>query len=349
MGKFVALLLIAVACGIVSIPGGTKVFGPSWVAHADADAAAMLYEDAVDLKNEGKLDEAIEAYANAIRTNRSVLAHDDHGLIEDLLNDSLTRLEQSPNDVKLLETLGFVYAVCYSDNANAIKYYQKVYDLVEDEAVKERTESLIARLQATAQVIESYQEEVASQMRQERLETWSEMERVDRFGSDVAQAQEQSRQLSDLYREKEGLEARLPQLEEELNQLNEDYDRANRLWHTLNDSLYERRRRRLKNDIEEKELEVRQAKDKMAGINSRVSGLEEALNERERAAEESPFRSYETYDETPAPEAVQPAPYSQEVAEEESQPLPPADNPDFPQDEDDPERAAEMQRLIDSL
>lgn len=347
MRKFIAVLLIAVACGVISIAGGTKLLGPGLAAYADVDAATMLYEDAVDLKNEGKLDEAIEAYANAIRTNRSVLAQDDHGLIEDLLNDSLARLEQSPNDVKLLETLGFVYAVCYSDNANAIKYYQKVYDLVEDETVKERTQSLIARLEATAQVIESYQEEVVSQMRQEKLETWSEMERAERFGAEVAQAQDQSRQLSDLYREKEGLNARLPQLEQELIQLNEDYDRANRLWHTLNDSLYERRRRRLKDDIADKEIEVKQAKDKMAGINSQVASLEQALNERELAAEESPFRSYQSYDETPAPETVQQAPYSQETAEEETQPLPQADNPDFP--EDDPERASEMQRLIDSL
>lgn len=224
-----------------------------------------------------------------------------------------------------------------SNYSEAIACYQKVYDLVADETVKERTEAVIERLKLSAEVQESYQQEVTASLRDERLKSWSEMERVSRFGEESARMQQKSTELSEAYKAKDELANRVPQLEQELKDLQTEYDKANRLFHTMSDnSLYERRRRRLKDDIAEKEKEVEVARGEFEEAESTAATLEKELATVEKAKESSPIRSYEENKYTaddPDNLPVEPGTDNMDTATDE-EPLPTPDNPDFPTEDD---------------
>ncbi len=308
--------------------------------------AQILYDEAIELKKQGNLAAAIESYAKAMRLDRSILALDDFGLIEALKKDCVEKLAKTPDDVKLLETLGFVQAVCYSDHKAAIECYEKVFNLVTDPVVKERTGSLIERLRETEMAQSSFQQEMNAQLRDERLKSWSEMERVEKFGAESSAMQEKSAALADAYKEKDSLANKVPQLENELKELQEEYDKANRLWFSLKDELYERRRRRLKDDVAAKEEELNKARKELEDVETKASSLERELNASEKEKEASPIRSYEensSADQPPdqPPAETDPAPIqppsndfgSPDAGQtgDDGQPLP-ADNPDFPAD-----------------
>lgn len=254
-----------------------------------SDEAQMLYEDAIEQNKKGKKQEAIDSYIKALRKDRAVLALDDEGLIEASFSECVKKLESSPNDVKLLETCGFLASVGFSDNKTAISYYQRIVDLVDDESVKERTENLIERLKATAEAQQDYDRAVAASMRDERIKAWAELEKLEDSREERDKANERSERLSNAYSEKEDLQNRIPQLEDELNEIQEAYDKADRLWYTLKDELYERRRRRLKNDLAAKKEELEKAKNELKSIEKEVKTLEKEDNEFKAQKENSPF------------------------------------------------------------
>ncbi|MDD3000278.1 MAG: hypothetical protein PHF29_00805 [Candidatus Riflebacteria bacterium] len=258
------------------------------------DEAQILYEEAMNYKQQNNNEKAVETYEKALRADRAVLAFNDDGLVEMLRDSVKTRLEKEPENVKLWETMGFIQAVCYSDNKSAIESYEKVVTLVTDENVKERTRALIDRLRETEEILASYKTEVTSQLRDERLKSWSELEKSEKFAEDQAEKEQRASRLEQAYKDKEELQNVVPQLEEELKELQDAYDKANRLWFALNDELYERRRRRLKDQIAEKEQEVASAKSRLQRAESESASLE-ALAEKDKAKEEeTPFRSYDT-------------------------------------------------------
>jgi tetratricopeptide (TPR) repeat protein len=371
MRKLTAGLLLAFSLGMTF--SSVEVKGPVCMAQkAEIDVqeeANILYEEALELKKQGSLERAIEAYHQAMRKDRAILAYDDAGLIEDLKNDCEKKLEANPEDVKTIETLAFVNAVCYSDYKAAIEYYQKVVELVDDESVKDRTNTLIARLKATSEAQQQFQTEIASQMREERLKSWSEMERADRFGQETAEAQEKARQLAEMYKAKDSLKNRVPQLEQELKDLNEEYDKANRLWYSLKDDLYYRKRRRLKDDIAAKEQELAEAREELEEVESTTSDLERQVQIQEQAQQASPVKTYDNYQgptdsgsagstgavAPPANDYGAPPDDSGSSAGEDDdipleEPLPPVENPDFPSDDETPaEREKRLQELINDL
>lgn len=261
-----------------------------------SEEAQLLYEQAVEFKKSGKLADAVESYIKALRKDRTVLAFDDNGLIDASYEASIKKLSDSPEDVKLLETCGFLASVGYSDNKTAITYYEKILGLVEDEAVKERTQNLIERLKIAAEAQQNYNDSVISQKRDERLAAWTEAEKLDKFAQERAEANERSSKLSDAYSDKESLENTVPQLEEELKELQEAYDKADRLWYTLNDELYERRRRRLKHEIASKTAELEEAKAELSSAERRVSKLEKEDEEFKKQEREQPFVSADEYE-----------------------------------------------------
>lgn len=256
-----------------------------------SEDAQLLYDEAVEFKKKGKTSQAVDSYMKALRIDRTILALDDNGLIDASYKDCMDKLSKSPNDVKLLETCGFLSSVGYSDNATAITYYEKIIELVDDESVKEKTKGLIERLKASAEAQQSYDSEVSASMRDERLKTWAEMEKLSKFSEDQAEAAERAEKLSNAYSDRESLQNTVPQLEEELNQLQEDYDKADRLWYTLKDELYERRRRRLKNDLAAKKEELQKAKNELAQAEREVTRLEREDNDYKAAQSQEPFNN----------------------------------------------------------
>lgn len=254
-----------------------------------SEEAQSLYEKALDFQKKGKMRDAISSYVQALRKDRTVLAFDDNGLIDAAYADSVNKLKESPDDVKLLELCGFLSSVGFSDNATAITYYEKIVELVEDEGVKARTQNLIERLRATSDAQQAYDKAVASSLRDERIKTWSEMEKIDSFNEEKAKASDVAGRLKDAYSNRESLENKIPQLEEELKELQESYDKTDRLWYTLKDELYERRRRRLKNDLAAKKEELAAAKKELKAAEKEVANLEKLDEEYNKQQEDSAF------------------------------------------------------------
>ncbi|MDD3147524.1 MAG: hypothetical protein PHD82_09490 [Candidatus Riflebacteria bacterium] len=368
-------MLAAIACfnGASDRPvlvSGLYAQSESAAAEAAKEDAQILYDEAVDLKKQGNMAAAIESYTKAMRLDRSILALDDFGLIEALKKDCEEKLQKSPDDVKLLETLGFVFAVCYSDHQSAIACYEKVFNLVTDDTVKERTSSLIARLRETEQAQASYQQEISAQLRDERLKTWSEMEKLEKFGDENAALQEKSSQLAEAYKVKDSLKNKVPQLSDELKELQEEYDKANRLWFSLKDDLYERRRRRLKDDIAAKEAELAEARSELDEVETTTTALERELSAVDKEKEASPIRSYEESTDPQGAGSENPGSESEPVSQPpsndygspeddsasgEEQPLP-ADNPDFPVEDgpkegpvEGPDAEQKLDELIENL
>jgi tetratricopeptide (TPR) repeat protein len=139
MRKLSASLIISAICGLfavqpVLLPPTAIYAQEEEVDAASREGAEILFEEALELKKSGNLAGAVDSFARAIRMDRSILANDDEGLIEALKKDCEDKLKAAPEDVKVLELLGFVHAVCYSDYPEAIACYQKVYALVSDRA-----------------------------------------------------------------------------------------------------------------------------------------------------------------------------------------------------------------------
>lgn len=260
------------------------------------EEAQILYEEAMGMQKKGNKAKAVEMFEKALRKDRAVLALDDNGLIEELKKHTEKKLKDNPDNLKLLETMGFIHAVCYSDNATAIKYYEQVVEKVNDNTVKGKTLALIERLRASQTVNGDYQEEMSSSRRDERLRSWSQMEKNDKLAEERAAKEDIAAKLEKAYQNKEELENRVPQLEDELNELQESYDKANRLWYATHDEMYERRRRRFKNDIADKKAELDSAKASLSKAESTASRLEaknEELNGSDEGGETEEGGEYE--------------------------------------------------------
>lgn len=275
MRKITCALLLSVALSM-SVPTFSQQI---------KEEAQILYEEAMGLQKKGNKAKAIEMFEKALRSDRTILALDDNGLIEDLKNETEKKLKNNPDNLKLLETMGFIYAVCYSDNDTAIKYYEQVVEKVKDSTVKGKTLALIERLKASQTANSNYQDGISSSQRDERLKSWSQMEKNDKLAEERAAKEDIASRLEKAYQDKEELENRVPQLEDELNELQDSYDKANRLWFATHDEMYERRRRRLKNDIADKKAELNSAKSALNKAESTASRLE-AKNEELNGSEE---------------------------------------------------------------
>ena len=372
MRRFTAGILFACLAGLFFLPAQTGII-KAFAQKAEVDIkeeADILYEEALQLKKQGELKKAIEAYHQAMRTDRGILAYDDAGLIEALKSDCQKKLEENPEDVKTIETLAFVEAVCYSDYESAINNYNKVIELVEDEDVKEKTRMLVERLQATAEMQQEYQMEIVQEMREERLQSWAEMEKADKLAQQAAQAQEKSDRLSEMYKQKDSLANRVPQLKEELKELREAYDKADRLWYALKDDLYYRRRRRLEDDVEAKEKELENAEKRLAEVEETTSRLEKEVQFQRQKLEASPVQTYdnyqqptqtgdESYSSSQPPQEPSANSYGspdQSASTQTEEPLPVINNPDFPteetevpEDETAEERERRLKELINNL
>lgn len=254
-----------------------------------SEEAQMLYDDAIELKKKGNTKDAIVSYVKALRKDRTILAYDDNGLISAAYDDSVAKLKESPEDIKLLEVCGFLSSVGFSDNETAIKYYNKIIELVDDPKIKDRTQNLVDRLVATNQAQQEFDRANAVQDRDERVKFWAEMEKADNFSAEQERAAEVSGRLNDAYASLESLQNKVPQMEQELSDLKESYEKADRLWYTLKDELYERRRRRLKNEIAAKESELESAKKELKKAEKEVENLEKEDEKIKQDQENSTF------------------------------------------------------------
>lgn len=244
--------------------------------------ARLLFQSALDLKKKGKLEEAAKTYEQAIRKNRAILGEDDQGLVLELKKFYEAGLAKDPNDLKCLEGMGFLHAVCFSDFVNALKYYEKVIELAPDEKIKERTRFLVERLRVMGESAAKVQEDMAASMRDERLKEWAEMEKQEALAQQTAKQQLEAATMANLSRTKEELEARIPQLEDELKALEEELKKANRLWYTLKDDRYDRKRDRLEKDIERKKREIDDAKEKLADATKQLDAYDAAQDAKNR-------------------------------------------------------------------
>ena len=327
-----------------------------------SEEAQKLYDEAIVFKKKGKLNDAINSYIKALRKDRTILAFDDEGLIEASYTDSVNKLKDSPDDIKLLEVCGFLASVGFSDNKTAITYYEKIVELVDDPSVKERTKNLITRLDASAAAQHAYDSAVAAEKRDERIKSWAEMERIDDFAEEQSKSTDRAEKLNDAYSERESLQNKIPQLEDELKELQESYDKADRLWYTLKDELYERRRRRLKNDLAAKKEELSSAKRELQSLERQVSQLEKEDEAAKKKESNSALnkRSIDEVDENQ--EEDEDSAFNPEPSESEEYEEAPNEDSDSEEDEyseealskqademSDEERQEQLNNLIDDL
>ncbi len=290
--------------------------------------AKILYKQAIQEKASGKSDEALVTYEKAIRMNRGILGEDDDGLIGLLRTKYEKKLKDSPEDLEALEGMGFVSAVCYADMAKAIGCYEKVLELATDENVKSRTSNLIERLRAMQEATQRVSDEVTSQMRDERLKGWSEMERQERLAAQHEESQNRAAKYAQFTQQRDQLDTRIPQLEEEIKNLEEEYNKANRLWYTLKDDRYDRRRDRFEKDLEAKRRELSKAR----------SDFDRATEEIEKMDREQPVEVGQpgaASGTAPTPggeggEADSGTPPGDGMTGGSDPALPTGDNPDFP-------------------
>ena len=270
--------------------------------------AKVLYNSALDLKKKGKLEESVQSYEQAVRKNRAILGEDDNGLISALKDSYEKKLASSPADVKLLEGMGFILAVCFSDFTKAVANYEKVIEFSPDEKVKARTRALVERLKIMAETTSRIQDDMAAGQRDERLKEWAEMEKNDSRAVESAQKQKNAAKIAALSSTKDDLEARIPQMEEELKSLEDDRRKAEVLWYSLNDGVhskdqyYYRKRDRLQKEIDAKKGQIDDSKEKLDNVNKEIDAYDA------KQAEQGETQSPKTEGETPNPNATTTAP-----------------------------------------
>ena len=302
---------------------------------ASGDGRAK-YEEALKLKRTGKWDEAIQTYEKAIRVDRSILGEDDEGLMTALQKSYETRLASDPENLYLLEGLGYISAVGFSEFDKAIRYYQKVSELSKEQAVKDRTDTLIERLRAQADLAKQMVADSASKSREERIKQWAELEKQDANAAEADKSQKREERLSELYSKRDDIEARLPQMEDEIKALQEDAEHNKRMYLNSNDRTYKRRQDRLEDDMEGKKRDLKKLKDELITINADITKVAGEKTETPKADPgKTPGTPGETGQPPGDPNAV-PSSDPNAPVDPAAQPgdpnLPPLQSPDFPPD-----------------
>lgn len=317
----------------------------------DLGDARILFDEAIELKTEGNIPDALATFEKAIRKNRGVLSLDDQGLVALLYESYKKQLEEKPDDIKVLEGMAFIRAVCFGEMGEAIKLYEKVLELATDNDVKWKTKALLERLAAIRDMSVQIREEQTSNLREERLKSWAELEKQDRLAQQAIDSRQRADTIADLYRSKDELDTRIPQLEDEVKELKDEFERARRLWFTLNDDLYDRRRRRLEREVADKEQELQKAKSTYSKAVSEIEKIEKADDAisnidktpvKPGADDDVASDSEVTEPQRPPEENNNPEDLGIDVddnpmdREADEQPLPPVENPDFPDGDSDP-------------
>lgn len=247
------------------------------------EEAKLLLQEAITQKRGGKLEDALKTFEKALRTNRSILGLDDEGLIAALQKHYETMTASSTDDVVSLESLGFIHAVCHSDFDKAITYYKKVLDLTSDEKVKTKTQALIDRLTAQAEMTRSQVDADTQKSRDERVKEWNEMEKQQSLSVVSERIKQREDRLRDLTRSKEELEVRLPQMEDKIKEIEEERDKADLLWRTTENRMYRRKRERLATDIENQKGDIEKNRRKLDTMSTEIEKLTKE-SEAEQAA-----------------------------------------------------------------
>ncbi|MBF0499804.1 MAG: hypothetical protein HQM09_06710 [Candidatus Riflebacteria bacterium] len=265
---------LAVTVAISSLAPGV-VFPVSVRIHAEESSAKqdakLLFDEALQLKKAGKFEEAAKSFEMAIRKDRTILGEDDNGLINILRDLYQKRLASTPEDITVLEAMGFITAVCDSNFSKAIEYYQKVEKLTQKEQVRNRTASLIERLKAQAEVSQQSQAEISGKAREERLVSWSEMEKQDALAAQSEAVAARDAKMAEMYRSREEKEARIPQIEDELKALEEENERNHRMYLTTNDRRYKRKESTGDIEFEDKKREIEKLRSEITKLTDDIA------------------------------------------------------------------------------
>ncbi|MFZ2958630.1 MAG: hypothetical protein WA705_17210 [Candidatus Ozemobacteraceae bacterium] len=255
------------------IPSGVPVFAEETSKMEAKQDAKLLFNEALRLKKAGKFQEAAENFEKALRKDRAILGEDDDGLIKILRDMYSKRLAAAPEDVAVLEAMGFISAVCESDFPKAIEYYTKVEALSKIPQVKSRTTSLIERLKAQIEAGTGYQTEYSGKAREERLKSWSEMEKQEALAAQSEAAAQREAKLAEMYRSREEKDARIPQIEDELKALDEEIARNHRMYLNSNDRWYKRKQDTGEREFAAKKDEAAKLKQDLDKLNAEIDKM----------------------------------------------------------------------------
>ena len=312
----------------------------AWAQESDSlQNAEGLLKQAIEKKQAGKTEEAVTLFEKAIRTNRRILGYDDEGLIQELRNFYEQKLETSPEDIAVLEPLGYIYAVCFSDFEKAIAQYKKVVELSTDDKVKERTNALIDRLTAQWEATRTTTAALESQTREEKVQEWKELEKQEALAAIADRVRDREDRMRELSLKKDEMEARLPQEEDQVKELEEEVDKADLYWRTTENRMYRRKRERLAAEATSKKSEISRMKTELDSIGRDLARLQKEADAEENLLKRKtdqggsgPGNSQD--DNEPEngnpPDANGNSSGSSSVGSPPDPSLPPVENPDFP-------------------
>ncbi|MBF0409441.1 MAG: hypothetical protein HQM10_19030 [Candidatus Riflebacteria bacterium] len=244
--------------------------------------ARILFEEALKHKKKGESEKAVKTFERALRTNRGILSEDDMGLISELRSYYTKKLEKNPNDLELLETMGFISAVCDSDLKKAIEYYADVESKTKDEGEKTRLSHTLERLRAQYEAIRQNVEDVSAKIREERLKGWAEMEKQDALAAQSEAKSQLEGKISELYRRKDDLSARIPQLEDELKDAEAEEERSHRMYYATNDRRYRRKENRAEELLTSKRNEIERTRKELEKSEKEIEELTKKAEEMEK-------------------------------------------------------------------
>jgi tetratricopeptide (TPR) repeat protein len=234
-------------------------------------------QEALAFQKAGRLWEAAQSFAKAVRQDRAILREDDHGLVEVLRQGYQAQLERHPRDPVALEGLGFVAAVCDGDPVKGLDYYHRALEAAPDEATRKRLQSYVDHLRATVAAARA-----APPTPPPTLTASPPHHDPDPVAppppttASGPSLEERKQELERLSARKGQLEARLESLEDDLKRLEDENDKHRRRYLSSNDRRYKRKEEAGEKAIEEKKQELDRTRREIAELEEQIQRLTQA-------------------------------------------------------------------------
>ena len=133
---------------------------------AAINPADELFQNALQAKKDGNIDEAITLYEKAVKSSPTVLGKDDDGLVQAARENREKLFNLSPESSEAFDNLDFIYEVCLGDQQGMLPFLKEAYAATQDTqrkaAYKSRIDKIEQKLAEEAAMREKAEKEAAS-------------------------------------------------------------------------------------------------------------------------------------------------------------------------------------------
>lgn len=257
-----------------SLLGGWPTARVSASGTGPSPEARQSLQEALAFQKAGRLWEAAQSFAKAVRLDRAILREDDHGLVEVLRQGYQAQLDRNPRDPVALEGLGFVATVCDGDPAKGLDYYNRALEAAPDEATRKRLQSYVDRLRATVAAARAAPPTttptITASPPPQDPDPVAPSPPTTASGPSL---EERKQELERLSARQGQLEARRESLEEDLKRLEDENDKHRRRYLSSNDRRYKRKEEAGEKAIQEKKQELDRVRREIADLEQQIQRL----------------------------------------------------------------------------